>query len=234
MKKDKRPKYIISAPVIVEASEKRIIENSLVEVSAPITVHGKLVFRNCTIKNISGNIDIYGVLKIETCSIWTTTCFLSIQSGGEYQCDILDFNDNSSNFSAYISGLENGHFKWIENPTPVDKRYLDVLVSCISKHYGVEICDKCPTEYSDEKKKVRREARWIAMFLGRRMNLSTFEILRMFEIPHWCDWVYDEMERFVRNGDIQLWKDIAEITVEISKEIYWEIWKDQYHYPYRD
>ena len=234
MKKDKQSKYIIKSPVVIEAPEKRIVENCLVEVRSPIVVHGKLVFRNCTIKNVSGNIDVYGILKLETCHIWTNTCFLNIQPGGEYQCDILDFNDDSSNFGDYISGFKKGRFSWIENPPPAEKHFLDVLISCVSKYYDIEIRGECPKEYSDDNQRVRKKARWVALYINERLPLSWYEIVYEFGIPHWLDGVRDDVERFIKNGDIQLWKDIAIISMSILKEIYRQQECEQREYPYRD
>lgn len=234
MKKDKQIKYIINSPIVIEASEKRIVENCLVEAGAPIAVLGKLVFRNCTIKNISGEIDVYGVLKLETCHIWTDTCFLNIQPGGLYQCDMLDFNNNSDNFGDYISGLKKERFSWIENPPPVEKHFFDVLISCVSKYYDVEICDECPKDYSEDKRKLRQKARWVAMYLNERLPLSWHKIICEFGIPHWLDGVHDDMERFISNGDTQLWKDVAAISMSVLEEIYWHQEHDQREYPYRD
>lgn len=234
MRKDTQRKYIIDSPIVIEAPEKRIVENCLVEVSAPIAVHGKLVFRNCTLKNISGKVDIYGVLKLEACHIWTDACFLNIQPSGLYQCDVLDFNDNSDNFGDYISGLKKERFSWIENPPPAEKHFLDVLISCVSKYYDVEISGECPKEYSDNKRKIRKTARCIALYINREMGLPWYEIICELGIPHWFDGVFNDLENVVLNGDIQLWKEIATISMSVLEEIYWYHKHDQREYPYRD
>lgn len=234
MKKERQPQYIINSTTVIEAQEKRIVENCFVEICAPITVFGKLVFRNCTIQNVSGSIDVYGVLKLETCHVWTDMCFLNIRPGGEYQCDIFDFNDNSGDFVDYISGFKKESFRWIENPPPVEEHFRDVLISCVSKHYGVEICGECPKEYSDDKRKLRKNARRVALYLNEKLGLSRYKMQYVLGIPHRLDGVCEDVEHFIRTGDVGLWKEIAKIAASILKEIYCQQEDDQQKYPYRD
>ncbi len=76
--------YIINDSINILSSEKRIIENCSVKINAPINVYGKLVFRNCSITCTSGQIFVYGILKIEKCKTCVVPKFLNIMNGGEY------------------------------------------------------------------------------------------------------------------------------------------------------
>lgn len=218
-------KYIFDKKTDINFAENRIIENCLVEINAPVTIYGKMFFRNCTLKSICGIINVYGVLKIENCQTQVNHNFLHIMNGGEYQLDMAEFNDGKIKWKEVVLLEEGGHICWIPYKSSIYEQFEDIIMSCVSNYYNIDE----EIIYSVNKEKILSEcelsewkdARRIAIFLKRKIiEIPEYQITE-FNYPSYLTGIIDEeVERSVENGDERLWKKLALILIKIAKKIY--------------
>lgn len=231
--------YSINTPILINAAEKQIVENCSITINASVTVLGKLVFRNCTLRSSSGVVIVYGVLKTEKCKTFVNSQFLQIKDGGVYQLDLAEFNNDEIEFNEVISLDPKGKLCWISKRPSTMRRFDDTIMSCVSKNYGLEqdviYSEKGIDDFSDEKLSAWKEARKVAIYLKRKIIDIPFYRINEFNYPTYLTGdIVDAVEKQIVDGDLTLWKTIAEILSEICKAVYKDDIFDEETYPYRD
>ena len=231
--------YIINNPTVIQSVEKRIIENCTVRINAPVTVYGKLVFRNCLINCIAFGITVYGHLTIDLCKTLVAPKFLTIKDGGVYLAELMVFNDGNLDLSEGISLEKNARFGFVPRRPSAEMVLDEAIFSCVSKHYDMDketICSgKGVENFSEQQQLVWREARKVAIYLRRTLRNAAFYKIRDFGYPTYLTGdIWDETEVFIKHGEGALWRSIAEINGEIVKMMYKAALEDEKAYPYRD
>lgn len=231
--------YIINSPTVIQLTEKCIVENCSVEINAPVTVYGKLVFRNCSMNCITGGITVYGQLTIDLCQTFVEPKFLTIKDGGLYLAKLMVFNDGTLDLSEGITLEKNGRFGFAPCRLSSETILDNAIFSCVSKHYDMDkdtICSgKGAENFSEQQRTAWREARKVAIYLRRTLRNAAFYEIRDFNYPTYLVGdIWDETENYIKCGDDTLWRSIAEINSEIVKMLYNAALEDENAYPYRD
>lgn len=232
--------HTINDPITILSSEKRIIENCSVEINAPINVYGKLVFRNCSITCTVGRIYVYGILKIEKCNTCVVPEFLHIMSGGEYLMDLGTFNDGKLFCEKGWSMEDGGKFAWIPYYVPVEKRFDDTIIACVSKYYDL---DKNFTDYriyevegdiSDIERQNWDKARKMGTYLRKRLLDISWHQVMVSYYTYWPQRTFGQIEELIKNGEKELLLNLVEIMEEIIKGLYKIAIEDEKMYPFKD
>ena len=215
----------------IETFEKRIIENCSITLNAPLEVYGKLVFRNCTIVRTSGNIAVYGCLKIQNCKINAEKPFLKVLENGEYLFDLAYFD-------APVLCTKTGKLSWINDPN-VEYWMEDTILTCVAEYYAIEkawLCGKDLTDMTAAEKKIAKEAKIVSVWLKMKiLEIPMYKISHQLRYPtYFAADAWKEIQTAIENGDRQLWKNIAEMEATISRKLYERDLEDEKTYPYRD
>lgn len=231
----KRPlHWTIDTPLCIIISETRIIENCIVEMNAAIMVSGKMILRDCLLVGSCPEIKILGHLKIENCDVQLNLKMLKVMKDGEYLFDRLYFEDTETK----IICSNSGRIDWCPQRQSVESYLEKNIVACVADYYHVDkeaIYKASRVGYSEDEIKVLREALNVSIYLLRNLSNMPMYRLTRFNVPSYLVGdIAERAEKYVFNGDKELWEKVSRISVQVARELYERTFRDELSYPYRD
>ncbi len=153
--------------------------------------------------------------------------------------DLGAFNDGALCCTRGWSIEDGGKFSWIPYYISVEKRFDDVIITCASKYYNL---DKKFTDYSscdiENIPNIEREswdkARKMGTYLRKKLIDISWHQIKMSYPTYRPQRTFEKIEELIKDGDKEVWTNLAEIMEEIIKILYKDALDAEEMYPFKD